>query len=301
MRRATRGGATSMFVVIGAVLVLSAVLGGFMLAGGKPLVLFQPAEFLIILGAAAGAMLIANPILVLKQIVHGALRLLKPSRYTPAFYLECLKMLNELFVYSRKNGMAKLEADIDEPEKSPVFQKYPFFLSDRAALGFLCDTVRTSISGGVSPFDLDQMMETDLEAQSAEGHEPVTALSTMADSLPGLGIVAAVLGVVVTMGALGGPPEEIGHKVAAALVGTFLGILACYGFIGPLAQNLTKRNHEDAQYLQFLRLAVLAFVKGLAPMLAVEFARRGLPPHMRPTFREMEQRLKGGTAAAKAA
>lgn len=272
-----------------------------MLAGGKPLVLFQPAEFLIIAGAAAGALLIANPLAVLKEVFHGALRVLRPSRYTPEFYLQNLKMLNELFVYSRKNGMAKLEADVDEPEKSPVFQKHAFFLEDKAALGFLCDTVRTSISGGVSPFDLDQMMETDLEAQQAQSHEPVTALTTMADSLPGLGIVAAVLGVVLTMGALGGPPEEIGHKVAAALVGTFLGILMCYGFIGPLAQNLTKRSHEDAQYLQFLRSAILGFVKGLAPMLAVELARRGLPPHVRPGFREMEQRLKGGSAAAKAA
>jgi chemotaxis protein MotA len=207
-------------------------------------------------------------------------------------------MLNEIFVYSRKNGMAKLEADIDEPEKSPLLSKYPAFLADHHALPFFCDTLRMSISGGVPPIELDQLMDLDIEIQHHEHSVPVAALTTVADSLPGLGIVAAVLGVVITMGALGGPPEEIGHKVAAALVGTFLGILLCYGFFGPLASNMAKEGEAQSQYLNFLRLGLLAFVKGMAPSLSVEFARRAIPPHLRPGFKETETTIKGGAAAA---
>ena len=165
--------------------------------------------------------------------------MLKPSPYNTACYLETLRMLSDLFNYARKHGLVKLETDVDDPHNSPIFSKYPMFLRKQSAVHFLCDTLRMSISGGVGPFELDQMMELDLEVHHQEAQQPVKALSTMADSLPGLGIVAAVLGVVVTMGALGGPPEEIGHKVAAALVGTFLGILLSYGFCGPLAAYMS--------------------------------------------------------------
>jgi chemotaxis protein MotA len=165
---------------------------------------------------------------------------------------------------------------------------------------FVCDTLRMAISGGVPAFDLDTMMEMDMEVHHHEATQPITALSTVADALPGLGIVAAVLGVVVTMGALGGPPEEIGHKVAAALVGTFLGILLCYGFFGPLASNLTKMNEAEGDYLRCLRAGVIAFVKGSAPVLAVEFARRSIPGDLRPTFKELETACRGGAAAAAA-
>ena len=282
-----------MLVVAGILVVFGAIIGGFLLEGGKLPVLLQPAELVIIGGAALGTVLIANPPHLIKAILRGVADALRPSRYGSAFYLEHLRMLNDLFAHGRKNGVAKLESDIDDPAQSQVFQKYPMFLADTLALRFLCDTLRTSISGGVSAFDLDQVMELDLDAYAAESHEPVSALTTVADSLPGLGIVAAVLGVVITMGALGGPPEEIGHKVAAALVGTFLGILLCYGLVGPLAQNLARGTHERSQFLQVLRVGILAFVKGLAPILAVEFARRGIPPHVRPTFQEMEQAIKG--------
>ena len=173
--------------------------------------------------------------------------------------------------------MVKLEEDIEDPEKSQVFKKYPKFLANHHAVHFVCDTLRMAISGGVPAFDLDQMMEMDMEVHHCEVSQPVSALTTVADALPGLGIVAAVLGVVITMGALGGPPEEIGHKVAAALVGTFLGILLCYGFLGPLASNLSKMNDAEADYLRCLRQGVIAFVKGSAPVLAVEFARRSIP------------------------
>src|SRR5271169_6159151 len=205
-------------------------------------------------------------------------------------------MLNELFMSARKMGMVKLEEDIEDPPKSPVFSKYPKFLANHHAVHFICDTIRMSISGGVQAFDLDQMMEMDMEVHHHELSVPVNALTTVADALPGLGIVAAVLGVVITMGALGGPPEEIGHKVAAALVGTFLGILLCYGFLGPLASNLQKINDADADYLRCLRQGVIAFVKGSPPVLAVEFARRSIPGELRPTFKDFEAACRGGTA-----
>jgi chemotaxis protein MotA len=194
--------------------------------------------------------------------------------------------------------MAKVESDIEEPDKSPVFSKYPEFLKDHHALDFVCDTLPMSISGGLGHFELDQLMETDMEVQHHDESVPVAALTTVADSLPGLGIVAAVLGVVITMGALGGPPDEIGHKVAAALVGTFLGILLCYGFFGPLASNMSKETDGRSAYLQFLRMGVIAYLRGMAPMLAVEYARRVIPLHARPTFPQMEAAVKGGGAQA---
>jgi len=287
-----------MFVIIGIVIVIGGIIGGYLMEHGKLMVLFQPAELVIIGGAALGTVFIANPMHIIIAMVKGLLGALKGTRYTKKFYLEQLKMLNDIFVYARKNGMAKLEGDLDDPTKSQVFTKYPAFLKDHAALPFFCDTVRMAISGGVVPMELDTMMELDVEIQQHEGTEPISALSSTADALPGLGIVAAVLGVVITMGALGGPPEEIGHKVAAALVGTFLGILMCYGFFGPLAANMSKENEAQAHYLQFLRMGILAFVKGTAPSLAVEFARRAIPMHMRPSFKETESSIKGGGAPA---
>ena len=258
------------FAIIGFTIVVAAVIGGYLMEHGKIGVLLQPAELLIIAGAAIGTLLIANPLPTLLRIVRGLTSILKGGKYTKAFYLDTLRMLSDIFNHARRNGMVKLEEDVEAPEKSSVFKKYPNFLNDHHALQFVCDTLRMSISGGVPAFDLDQMMEMDMEVHHQELVEAVTALSSVADALPGLGIVAAVLGVVVTMGALGGPPEEIGHKVAAALVGTFLGILLCYGLVGPLAANLSKMNDAQADYLRCLRQGIVAFVKGSAPVLAVE-------------------------------
>jgi chemotaxis protein MotA len=276
--------------------VLAAVVGGYLMEHGKIGVLMQPAELLIIGGAAIGTLLVGNPLAILIRVFSGLTAVLKGGKYSKASYLETLRMLSELFNYARRNGMVKLEEDVEAPEKSSVFKKYPKFLKDHHALNFVCDTLRMSISGGVPAFDLDQMMEMDMEVHHQEAGQAVTALSTVADALPGLGIVAAVLGVVITMGALGGPPEEIGHKVAAALVGTFLGILLCYGFLGPLAANLSKMNDAEADYLRCLRQGVVAFVKGSAPVLAVEFARRSIPGELRPSFKEFEAANKKGPA-----
>jgi chemotaxis protein MotA len=291
-----------MTVILGIVIVLGAIAGGYLMEHGKLLVLMQPAEVLIILGAAIGTVIVGNPLPVLMQIFKGLLGVFTGSPFTKAFYLENLKMVYELLNLARKSGTAKLEEDVDNPSKSAVFSKYPKFLKSHHACAFLCDTLRMAVSGGVEPLDIDTMMEVDLEVQHREAHEPVGALTTMADALPGLGIVAAVLGVVITMGALGGPKEEIGHKVASALVGTFLGILLCYGVFGPLAAAMTKQTEAEGYYFGFLRMAGLAFVKGLSPMMAVELARRAIPTGVRPTFQEMEASCRGGgSVASKAA
>ncbi len=283
-----------MFVIIGIVVVIGAVVGGYLMEHGHMAVLWQPAEVVIIGGAAFGTLLIANPMPTVIAVLKGVLGALKPSPYNQKFYLENLKMLNDLFMHARKNGMVKLEADVEEPDKSPIFSKYPSFIKNHHAVDFVCDTLRMAISGGVGTFEIDQMMEMDLEGHHHAANVPVAALSTVADALPGLGIVAAVLGVVITMGSLGGPPEEIGHKVGAALVGTFLGILLCYGFLGPIAAYMTKMNDAEGEYYKVLRIAVISFIKGSAPILAVEAARRMIPSDERPSFKELEKACKGG-------
>ncbi len=283
-----------MFAIIGIVVVIGSVIGGYLMEHGHLEVLMQPAELLIIGGAALGTLLIANPLPTIIGIIHGVMGVLKGSPYNKKVYLDALKMLNDIFGYARKNGMNKLEADVDDPAKSALFSKYPTLIKNHHALHFVCDTLRTAISGGVSHFELDQVMESDMEIHHHEANEPVHALQQVSDALPGLGIVAAVLGVVITMGSIGGPPAEIGHKVGAALVGTFLGILLCYGFFGPLATNMQKINDSENEFLKFLRAGVMAFIKGAAPILAVEFARRQIPGHVRPTFKEMEGACRGG-------
>jgi chemotaxis protein MotA len=265
---------------------------------GKLLVLAQPAELIIIFGAAVGTVITANPLPTLIRMGKGMVGILSGSAYTKAAYSENLKMLYELFSMARKAGNAKLEEEIDNPAKGEVLKKYPKFLKSHHASDFLCDTLRTAISGNVDPMDMDSMMEIDMEVHHHEAQEPVSALSTMADALPGLGIVAAVLGVVITMGALGGPKEEIGEKVAAALVGTFLGILLCYGVFGPLGAAMSKRIEEEGAYLTFLRMATLGFIKNLSPIVAVELARRAIPHSLRPSFKEMDAVCRGARTAA---
>jgi chemotaxis protein MotA len=209
-------------------------------------------------------------------------------------------MLYDIFNRARRNGLVSLENDVEDPSKSEVFSKYPAFLKDHHVRDFVCDTLRMATTGGIEPFDLDQMIEQDMDVHHHEAGQPIAALSSMADSLPGLGIVAAVLGVVITMGALGGPPEEIGHKVAAALVGTFLGILLCYGLIGPVSSNMAKAVDEEHAYYQVLRVSLVAFIKGVSPILAIEMGRRTIPATVRPNFQETEKACRGGAQAAAA-
>ncbi|HEY6465396.1 MAG TPA: flagellar motor stator protein MotA [Candidatus Acidoferrales bacterium] len=286
-----------MFAIIGLVVVIGAVLAGYLIEHGNLSVLIQPAELIIIGGAAVGTVIIANPIHILKKIAAGITGIFGGSPFTKQRYLDSLKMMYELFSRARRDGMMALESDSDNPEQSPIFSKYPAFLKDHHARDFVCDSIRMASSGSIEPFDADQMIETDMEVHHHEATQPIAALSTMADSLPGLGIVAAVLGVVITMGALGGPPEEIGKHVAAALVGTFLGILMCYGMVGPISSNMAKIVDDEHAYYQVMRVLLVAFMKGSAPSLAVEFGRRAIPSHLRPGFQETEDYIKGKTTA----
>jgi chemotaxis protein MotA len=291
-----------MIAIFGILVIFGAVLGGFLMEKGHIEVLIQPAEVLIIAGAAIGTLLVANPVHVLKSIAAGLMAVLRGPKYTKARYLEMLQMMHQLLNKVRKEGLLSIEPDVENPRQSAIFANYPKFIVDHAALDFVCDTLRTAMTADVEPFDMDQMMELDMEVQHHGARKPINALSSTADALPGLGIVAAVLGVVITMGALGGPPEQIGHKVAAALVGTFLGILLCYGVAGPLSANMSSAAEEHNEYLHALRVLILSFLKGSAPIIAAEMARRAIPAHVRPSFSEMETHCKqNGTTTSEIA
>jgi chemotaxis protein MotA len=276
-----------MFIFIGAAVVIGGVLTGFVLEGGHILALNQPMELLIIGGAALGALMIATPMPVIKAI-FGQLKGVLSGGFAKKDYLDLLVMMFEIFNVARRDGLVGLENHIEHPEESEIFQRYPKFLKNHHAVAFFSDTMRVIISGAVQPHDLEDLMDSDIEALHEEEARPADALNSTADSLPGLGIVAAVLGVVITMAAINGPPEEIGHKIAAALTGTFLGIIGCYGFVGPLAASLKHRINENKQYVVCMKHALLSFNKGVAGVIAVEFARRTLYAEVRPAFLELE-------------
>jgi len=285
-----------MFAIIGIVVVFGSVVAGYLMEHGNLKVLIQPAELVTIGGAAIGTVLIANPLYILKKVVGGIGGVFGGSKYTKQAYLDSLKMMYDLLNKARKDGLMSLENDVEEPEKSPVFSKGPAVFKNHHVRDFVCDSLRMAITG-IDAFDLDQMIDLDMEVHHHDAAVPSAALNTMADSLPGLGIVAAVLGIVITMGALGGPPEEIGKKVAAALVGTFLGILLCYGLVGPIASNMTKAADEEHAYLYVLRVLMISFLKGTAPIMAVEVARRAVPGNVRPSFKELEAACRNRPAA----
>jgi chemotaxis protein MotA len=281
-----------MLVIVGSVVVLASVIGGFMWAGGPLLVLFQPAEFLIIGGAAAGSLIISTPMNVLKAMTAQMLQFFA-GRAGKQEYLELLGMQYQLFRITQQSGVMALEPHVEDVKKSSIIAKYPRFLANHHAVSFLTDSIKVIILGGIAPHDLEALMDEDLHVHHAESTKPAATLAKIGDSLPGLGIVAAVLGVVITMQSIDGPPSEIGHHVAAALVGTFLGILMCYGFVGPMATNMEHLVADDAHYLVCIKTGLLAVYKGFPPAIAVEFARRVLPDEVRPTFEETEQFCKG--------
>jgi chemotaxis protein MotA len=236
-------------------------------------------------------LLTANPLSVLKALVGGLGAVFGTSRFDKDYYRITLKQMYNVTQRARKKGLTDLEVDVEKPETSELFKSWDHHLRD-----FVCDTLRMAMTGGPTPFELDQLMELDMEVHHHYANQPAAALTTVADALPGLGIVAAVLGVVITMGAIGGPPEEIGHKVAAALVGTFLGILLCYGLLGPMAGKMGKAAEEEGHFYHVVRVALIAFLKGTSPAMAVEFGRRAVPGHVRPSFQELENSCKGKTA-----
>ena len=281
-----------MFVIIGVVVVLGGVLGGFMIEGGPILVLIQPVEVLIIGGACIGAILIATPLKILTILVKRTLGVFGGG-YTKGSYIEIMRVMHDIFVKAKRDGYTAIDADVALPEKSPVFTKYKGFLANHHAVHFFCDSLRLLVDGAVNADDLEAMMDTELETHHEEGSKPASILNKVGDSLPGLGIVAAVLGIVITMQAIDGPPEEIGHKVAVALVGTFIGILASYGIVQPLAQNMEHAADAESKYLACIKAGLVAFARGAAPIVAVEFARRGIFSYDRPTNMEMETACKG--------
>jgi chemotaxis protein MotA len=281
-----------MLALIGVLAVFAAVLGGYMLEKGNPWLLLQPAELLIVAGAAAGTILVANPPALIRRMISGACDAFRSPLHGRKSLLLLLQMLYEVFGFVQRAGIVAMERDVDTPENSPIFGRYPAFLRDRETREFICDSLRVLVIGATAPHELDQLMDLDIDVQRRGRLEPVVALHTVADSLPGLGIVAAVLGVVITMAAIGGSPESVGQKVAAALVGTFLGILLCYGVVGPVASRLENRAEEHTQSLQVMRVAICSFARGASPTLAVEYARRSIPMEVRPSFVELETTIR---------
>lgn len=282
-----------MTTIIGFIVVTGAVVGGYLLAHGNLSVLFQPAEVIIIVGAAFGALIIAAPPNVFMGVIKGVITTLSGGRsYSKRDYLDILLLLAELFTKIRKEGLISIEQDVEDPENSNIFSKYHKFMKNHHALHLLTDTLRTVMTTTVSPYELESILDNELETLHEQESAPVKNLSNMADSLPGLGIVAAVLGVVITMGKMQEPPEVIGHSVGAALVGTFMGVLLCYGFVGPLARRMESSINQEKEYLQVIKSALISFVGGAAPQIAVEFARRSIPAHLRPSFHELEEEIR---------
>ena len=281
-----------MNVVIGLLVVLGSCVAGFLLSGGNLLALFQPYELLIIGGAALGAMVMANPLAVTLNVVKSAGRLLKPSPFTKGIYLDVLALLYDIFNKMRREGLLGIEKDIDDPAASPIFSKHTNVEKIHGATDFIIDYLRVMTLGGVAAHDLDALFEAELETHHAESHLVSGALSNVADALPGFGIVAAVMGIVITMSHIGGPPAELGHHVGAALVGTFLGILLSYGIVGPMSVYLEHLSREEAKFYECIKVAMMASFAGAPPQLAVEFGRKVLYHSVRPTWTEVEQRVK---------
>ncbi|MCL4537121.1 MAG: flagellar motor stator protein MotA [Nitrospirae bacterium] len=281
-----------MFAIIGALVVLSSVIGGYLWNGGNLHVLFQPSEYLIIGGAAIGGFIIASPMKVIKAVISGVLRILSGKAYSKADYMEVLLLMSEIFSKIRKEGLVSIEADVDNPEESKIFSNYPKFLKNHHAVALVTDTLRTVMTTSIAPHELESLLDTELEAHHEELMIPSKSVNNVADALPGLGIVAAVIGVILTMAKISEPPEVLGHSIGAALVGTFLGVLMCYGFVGPMARNMEYTANEDKEYLNVLKVALVAFVGGAAPQIAVEFGRRVIPGNVKPTFVEVEEAIR---------
>jgi chemotaxis protein MotA len=279
-------------IIIGVVLVLGSCALGYILSGGQLLALWQPNELIIIGGAAMGAMIISNPMKVSIGVMTSAGKLFANSPFNKDFYLELLALLFEIFNKMRREGLIAIEADIEEPENSPIFSKYPAIMKDHHAIEFITDYLRIMVVGDMSAHELENLMDVELEVHHHEALAVPTAIQGVADGLPGFGIVAAVMGIVITMGSLGGPPEVLGHHVAAALVGTFLGILLAYGFAAPFSSSLQHKAHEEGQFYAVIKTCLIAAVHGTAPKIAVEFGRKTIPHSSRPSFEELEERVK---------
>jgi chemotaxis protein MotA len=283
---------------VGAIVVLVCVFGGYVLHGGNMRVVWQPTELLIIGGAALGGFITANPIPIMKMTAQKAIHAMLGKGPSKADYLELLQLLFQLFQIFRKDGPQAVERHIEEPEKSEIFKQYPSFLKNHHAVDFLCDTMKITLSADLSQYDVDDLLTGDIKAAHTEEHMASHALGQIGEALPGLGIVAAVLGVVITMGILDQGTEAIGHAVASALVGTFLGVLACYGFVNPITSKMNNDIEQEGRYLEVIKAALIALQRGSPPLVCVEFARRTILPNERPTFAEVDAAAKGAKKAA---
>lgn len=281
-----------MLVIIGIIIVLSAVVGGYLLEHGNLSVLFQPVELLIIGGAAFGAFLISNPLKIIKATLGGVTAIFSGESYSKPDYVDALLLLNGVFYKIRQQGLVSIESDVDAPDESVLFNKYPKILRNHRAILLIADTLRIVMTTTIATYELEALIDTELETYQEELLAPSKAVNFVADSLPGLGIVAAVLGIVLTMAKMKEPPEVLGASIGAAMVGTFLGVLLCYGFVGPMGRNLEHSAGEKVQYLNVLKVALISFLGGSAPKVAVEFGRRVIPENVQPSFAEMEEALR---------
>lgn len=281
-----------MLLVIGYIIVLAATLGGFMMAGGHPMLLMHVSEFVVIGGIALGVLVISSPSTVVMAIIKDTQGVLKGGGVSKDDFLDLLKLLYEVFMIGRRNGLIALDEHVSDPEQSSVFSKYPSFLHEEERVNFLRNALRPIIDGKIKPDQLQALLDSEIETMEDEAHKGIDVLNLVGDSLPGIGIIAAVLGIINTMSAIADGPEKVGQKVAAALTGTFLGILGAYGFINPLTKRITFMHQDHFAYYNTMSRAIAGFAKGLAPIMAVEIARRGLEKTVQPEADELEQMLK---------
>ncbi|MDZ7584540.1 MAG: flagellar motor stator protein MotA [Thiobacillus sp.] len=282
-----------MLVIVGYVVVILCVFGGYALAGGYLAALWHPIELIIIGGGAIGAFVVGNNSKALKATLNALPTVFKGSKYTRALYLDMMALLYELLTKIRKEGLMSIEADVDSPENSPLFTKYPAIMADHHIVEFLTDYLRLMVSGSMNAFEIENLMDNEIETHHHEGEVPVHAVGKIGDGLPAFGIIAAVMGVVKTMGSVGLPPAELGILIGAALTGTFIGILLAYGFVSPLATLLEQKLHESTKMFQCVKVTLLASINGYAPAIAVEFGRKVLFSTERPSFSELEEHVKG--------
>jgi chemotaxis protein MotA len=281
-----------MFVIVGLVVVLASIVIGFVMVGGDLVSLIQPNEYVVIVGSVIGSLLVANPLPTFIRIIKGMIGTLKGPSVKKSDYLELLRMLYEIFQFAKREGLIALEQHVENPESSTIFSKYPTFLANHHAVEFLCDTLKLLLSGGVPAHDLDDLMDGDLEALHAYESAPGASLQVAADAFPGVGIVAAVLGIIITMASINQGAEVVGHHVGSALVGTFTGILLSYCIVGPICQLMSTYANNDTKYIAVIKASILAYAKGVPSNVAIEFGRRVIDPDSRPTFKETEEASK---------
>jgi chemotaxis protein MotA len=280
------------FVIVGYIVVVASVLGGYALQGGHLAALFQPTELLIIGGAAMGAFFVANDKKAISATLNVLPTLLHTSKYNKALYMELMSLIFELLSKVRKEGLMTIEGDVDSPHNSPIFTKYPHILHDHHLLEFMTDYLRLMVSGNMDAFQIENLMDNEIETYNEDAEIPVHTIQQMAEAMPAFGIVAAVVGVVHTMGSVGLPPAELGILIASALVGTFLGILIAYGFVGPLASLLKRKHHDTVKMYQCVKVTLLASLNGYSPALAVEFGRKVISATERPSFTELDKHVR---------